>query len=111
MSVCGFPIINELNQIIAHCNLKAGHPDSCVWLLSNDEPPAMETLAEGILRRVGEMDGLLNHAHAALHEGERVQERMTKALGEILSKGDAWAQDIARLGLGLQPLNPDVKLP
>lgn len=123
MSTCGFPIIDECNRPLANCNDRAGHDGGCSWLLSRDDgmtsPP--ETLAEGILRRVGEMDAENKRALNAVRDLQGDIDRMRTALLAILEHGDylglrektgeAWVLDIARLGLGLPTKDPDAKLP
>ena len=101
MNVCGFPINNRLGEAIAHCNDEAGHEGECNWLLSREDPPcAPETLAEGILRRVGEMDATCKRAHALLHDAERTIERLRGALTVVATESnDELSRDIARKAL------------
>lgn len=104
MNVCGFPILNDNNQAIANCNDKPGHEGACNWLLSRDQG---QQTADGI--------------ESLLREHETEADRMRCALLSILEHGDylgiryktgeAWIMDIARLGLGLPPRDPDAKLP
>lgn len=123
MSTCGFPIIDETNRPLANCNDRAGHDGLCSWLLSrdSDKPGPPETLAEGILRRVGEMDAEHRRTLSALRDLQGDIDRMRCALLTVLEKGnflgirentgEAWIMDIARLGLGLPTKDPVAKLP